>query len=376
MPKQKKTAGYRQGPRLLSPKKTGLPCWVIRWSTPSGTRQVSTRQKRELEAQEAFREWKAQNPELCDPASAGGAAGRLTPITLAEGAELWLQSKRPPVRLLRPSTLAQYERACQLLIDYLPRGIKARDVRRDHLTRFLRHLGAEKEEGGIGLGPTSIKKAAGLVTSLFTFLEVEEKISRNPARGLAARWTTTERSKPIGEVPEEVYLRLIAALEEDIEAAGTAAERAELEELRDVLELLWWTGWRSIEAYRLKWADCRLKDGLVTIHSPRNKGGSSKRPLHPQALAVLRRRKLLGGEGPFLASGASSLQHRWHRYKRSRGFAEVHLHGFRYAFISRLARAGQHLAASFLVGHHSMTQTHHYSQLTPEDVRKVLDQLA
>ena len=114
----------------------------------------------------------------------------------------------------------------------------------------------------------------------------------------------------------------------------------------------------------------------MVVRSPEKKGGVRAVPLHPKAVAVLQRRRLLGGDGPFPAPAA--VKTAWRRFKARKANAEwrgTNLHAIRHSFVTRLSRQGHQAAASLLVGHHSAEMTRHYTHLTPEDARAVLEGL-
>ncbi len=162
----------------------------------------------------------------------------------------------------------------------------------------------------------------------------------------------------------------------EIEAAPGESERREAQLLADLLDVLWLSGLRSIEAIRLHWKDVDLDARTWRIRSPENKGGDQVLPLHPELVPVLRRRQLetAAEAGPFVVEW--HVRNAWRRFKsRHKEWAGWSLHSLRHGFVTRVRAAAGDAAASHLARHKSKAMTEHYSHFDQETFREALDGL-
>ena len=346
----------------------------IVWQEDGKTRMRSTGTKKVAAAESelrAFREdWERRR------------WGRQEEAPISRAVDEWVAEKEKPRWGLASSTLNQYRSVARRLKAFLPDRLLASEVSPRDLRRFLDHL-----ETDYGLTPQGLRKRVGILSMMFEWLAKEGLVGRNPAKALDV---PRDEPEPIGELPEPRFRDLLQSLEEERDAATTEQRSRNSQMLHDYLQVLWLSGMRSIEALRLTWEDIDLRRKAWTIRSPRNKGGTRTVPMHEALVPILKRRKLLRDAGLFPAE--TLVRQAWNRFKgRHPEHADVHLHGLRYAFVSRMERLGSQAAARFLagegarggertptselVGHGSAKMTAHYTQWQAEDLRALINAL-
>lgn len=329
--------------------------WYIVWQEDGQPRRRSTRTTRRDHASSALRAF------ILDD---GGKVerGPRKRLTAREGLEEWLADRSRPRYGLQPSTIQTYRSVVARVSAVLPARLLLRDVSPHHVRRALDRL----ETAG-----TPAREVGKIVRHLrlaFAWLERQGEIRRDPTRAVELPKMRRRRGAAIDQ---DRYGALLAALDRSIEAAGEFS-RDRLEELRDLLEVIWRSGLRSIEAFRLRWESVDLDRATWQVDAPANKGGLRVQPIHRDLLPILRRRRLRGGAGPF----SPRIRFTWSAWKKThREWIGTGFHQLRHAFVTRLALVGEQAAASFLVGHASAQMTEHYTHLTAEDARSVLDRL-
>jgi integrase len=323
--------------------------FYITWQEAGRSHRRSTRTKKRAEAEAALREFIRQKDQ-----------GWTQSLTVSEAAARWLREREPDgLRPVSRHTFAEY----RLTVDRLVRALgrrQAGEVRPREIRRALDKLRDE------GLSLPTRAKWLRHIRMIFGELHREGEIRMNPALAVPS----PKEEKRRGEaMPSDAFSRLLTAVEGQASSAPSRRKRRSLAGLGAALEVLWATGLRSVELIRLEWADIDLDRATWTIRSPKNKGGVSERPIPARVVEILRRREDEHG-GPF----GPGLRIAWARWKRENPeWAGVSLHSLRHAFVTRLARTGHAQAASFLVGHHSEAMTRHYTHLTAEDVREVVE---
>jgi len=209
------------------------------------------------------------------------------------------------------------------------------------------------------------------VRMLFRWLQRQQLVKGNPAELVEA--PKAPRGRRPAVTPAQ-FAALQAAVLEDVLAAVTTADRREAQLVSDLLEVLWHSGLRSIEAMRLRWADVDLEGRTWMIRSPVNKGGEQRLPLHPALVPILRRRQLETGTeaGPFASPW--HVQNSWRRFKaRHPEWTGWSLHSLRHGFVTRIRAAAGDAAASHLARHKSKSMMEHYSHFDEETFRTALD---
>jgi len=154
---------------------------------------------------------------------------------------------------------------------------------------------------------------------------------------------------------------------------------------RDCFLLILYQGWRPNETQSLKWQDVNLEKGIASIrHETEVTKHSYTVPLCSQSLAILkRRREARVGDNAFVFPSdwhSNKLGHvtmRAEKLKQRTGL-DLTVHGLRRTFITtgerlRLRRED----INHLTGHVDNSVTgRHYSRLTPDDLRPVIQRIA
>lgn len=334
----------------------GTRRWYIVWQEAGQPRRRSTRTTRRDQADAALRTF------LIEETGDALAWGPRRRLTVRAALEEWIEDRSRPRHGLQVGTLRSYRYAVRRVSAVLPPKLQLRDVRPYHLRKAFDRL----ESGGATA--KEIAKLHRILRSAFAWLDRQGEIGKDPSRAVDMPKIRPTRRQPLD--PQR-YAELLAAVEHASQDAGEFRQD-QLEELRDLLRVLWLSGMRSIEALRLRWSGIDLNAATWQVEAPPNKGGIRVQPIHQDLLPMLRGRRLRGGLGPF----RPRLRRTWSRWKRLHPeWAGTSFHALRHAFVTRLAQAGNQAAASFLVGHSSAQMTQHYTHLTVEDARRVLDRL-
>lgn len=188
-------------------------------------------------------------------------------------------------------------------------------------------------------GSRSLRRVQGHLSMVFIWLQRENVITRNPAASLEP---VKHEAREQHCVSSEEFAALRAAIETEV-AKGAAGILRQAQDVLDLVDVLWVSGLRSIEAYRLQWTDVDLNAATWRSRSPENKGGVRKQPMQRNTVAVLSRRRLQGLPSPF---PKYPTQNAWIRFKQRQPEVEGwSLHGLRRGFITRLVAAGNLAAA-------------------------------
>lgn len=342
---------YVRGPHLWKRPPHGV--YYITWHEDGAMQKRSTGTTRRADAEALLavflkdRESGARSPEA---------------ITLHQGIIDWLADRERPRAGLQPRTVDGYRRWADAFIEFFPATLLARDLMPHHVRQYLNR----REDDGAS--PSTLKKELGGLAMVFFFLSREGHPVGNPCRAVRVR----AKPKRHPAMTDEEFGQLRAALQDDLGAAYTAAEKRDLQELCDLAEVLWHSGHRFIDAVRLRWDDIDLDAMSWTIRAPENKGGEQTLPIHQAILPVLVRRKLLGWAGPF--RDYWPLQRIWTSFKeRHPEFKGWSWHRMRHAFVTRLRRLGMDAAAQALARHKSLSMSSHYTHLRTADLRDSLN---
>ena len=345
----------RAAPRLWRNPSSGY--WYAVWTELGEKRRRSLRTKSRPAAARALREFAAD--------VAAGWSER-PDLPLQDGLRLWLEDRERPDRKLATSTLNQYRGVVRQLARVTSPQLLADEVRPLDVRAIMDRVAEQ-----YSATPETVRKKLGVLSMAFRWMVRQELVRRNPCDAVEPPASRPQR-KPA--LTEEVYGRLCAALEEDVAQAGDTYTRRNREALRDLVEVLWRSGLRRVEALRLEWPDIDLESAAWVIRSPRNKGGERQAPIHSALLPLLRRRQLLGEAGPFVPR--RPLENAWVSFKkRVPEWRGTDLHSLRHAFVTRLRRSGGADAAQFLAGHRTAAMTDHYTHFNAEDFRGVLERL-
>ena len=227
-----------------------------------------------------------------------------------------------------------------------------------------------------GYSETTKARKIASIKSLFSFLEDEGLVQKDPTDALSSPRVGRALPKPL-TVEEVDRLLLEASKESTPEARRDSA----------MLELLYASGMRVSELVSLNTEDVNLDQGHVRCLGK----GSKERilPLHEQSIRAVRH-YLNGGRPALLNSKdgkALFLNRRGERLTRQgfwlilKGYAQqsdiktkITPHAIRHSFATHMLRGGASLRyVQELLGHASITTTQVYTYLTDEHVREEYD---
>jgi integrase len=150
-------------------------------------------------------------------------------------------------------------------------------------------------------------------------------------------------------------------------------------DFHDLVVFLVDVGCRIGEACRMKWSD--VDDVYVRFF--RTKSGKNRAvPQTARVRAILGRRALARGEGPFMKWSPNTATKRWSDYRKEVGLSDTEavLHSLRHTCASRLVQAGTPIqVVQQWLGHETLQMTLRYAHLAPcnlLDAVKVLDRAA
>lgn len=348
---------YHRQPHLwLNPKSR---VWYVVWSEGGRPRRHSTRTRERVTAENVLAQLlrdRAQDPTWRAPRR----------LTLRAAAAEWVALKSQARFDLKGVTLKEYRTFARRISETVPASLHVDAATPRDLRLILEELERRHE-----LGALSMKKVQNHLSMLFRWLHREGVVPRNPAASLER--VKTAAPAPRG-VTEEEFARILAAIEADLLEGAPPRARADAAEVRDLIEVLWNSGLRSIEAYRLSWSDLDLPSARWVIRSPANKGGVRELPMHPRVVEILARRRLRALLQPF---PRYATENAWGRFRGRHGrlVRRMRLHDLRHAFITRLVSAGNLAAARHLGRHRTPAMTDLYSQVTSDTFREALRDL-
>jgi site-specific recombinase XerD len=229
---------------------------------------------------------------------------------------------------------------------------------------------------GRRLSKRTIARKLSAMRTFFRFLNVEEKLEQNPARGI--RLTRRER-----HLPEHLTRKEVDPL---FSIAESAASENSLEGMRTlvILELFYGSGLRLAELHDMNMEDLDLIAGQAKV---RGKGRKERIvPLTSASMLAIRRyeprRREVGaanGRGPLVVNAQGgrfsrrSIQRAVERLLDAAGVQDgVSTHSLRHSFATHHIDAGADLmAVKELLGQASLTTTQIYTHTSKERLRQV-----
>jgi len=288
--------------------------------------------------------------------------------TLHEAADAFLASRERSLRGLTPTTLAGYRTFVKKLKEIVPEYVPAAAIR----PVDARHIVDQFQER-FGLSDSGAKKRHNLLRMLFNWLVEEDMFSRNPVKLGDAPKAKAKQRPPISDAE---YQALQESFAEAINASGASEEAIRsAQTLSDLAEVLWRSGMRSVQAYRLAWDGIDLEKMEWELRSPgENKGRVQLRPINRHLKPILQRRRLVGGAGPFQPAGR--MTYLWRRWKQEHPeFEGWSWHQMRSRVVTRLAELGEGEAKKWLVGHKTEAVNNLYNPVSVENMRQAVDLL-
>lgn len=197
----------------------------------------------------------------------------------------------------------------------------------------------------------------------------------NRARGVGFRGANPTRGiKRFAEVARDRFLQ-----KDELPRFLAAVAEEPSETVRDYLLLLLFTGGRRSNVAGMRWDDISLETAVWRIPSTDFKTGKATLvPLSNDALAILRRREAVCGDGPWVLPSERSqsghvVEHReaWNRVRKAAGLKDLTLHDLCRTAGSWLADAGvsETLIGKFLGHSPGSKATSVYSRVTLGSVR-------
>ncbi len=272
-----------------------------------------------------------------------------------------------------PATVEAYTRDIRAFVVWVGRmGITDPSaVERRTLRRYLAHLTTRR------YAKRSIARSASSLRRYFGWLRARGHVAADPSRGLSAPGGD-------GRLPRVLRDDEVRALLD--EPPAIVDHDPDEIRLRDdaVLEVLYGSGLRVSELCGLTRADLDLPGRRVVVWG---KGGKQRRvPLSPPAAAAVdawldRGRSVMVSERTpadvvFLNRTGGALTPRdVRRILDHRAPAPTHPHALRHTFATHLLDGGADLrAVQELLGHSDLSTTQHYTHVSKERLRRVLDE--
>jgi len=269
---------------------------------------------------------------------------------------------------LSPNTLQAYRRDLEKFVRHLQsQGCDPAEVSQAHVLGFLRQL----RDGG--LSARSSARALVSVRSLFRFLALRGRVTRDPTLNVEAPKLPRNlpKSLPYNEV-------------ESLLAAPDTSSTLGLRD-RAMLELLYATGLRASELVQLRVTDIDLSVGVLTAFGK----GSKERPVPVGRTAIqwvtrylqASRPSLCQGRGCdllFVRRGARGITRQgfWKivkRHGRSAGIKKVlSPHVLRHSFATHLLEHGADLrSVQLMLGHSDISTTQIYTHVSKQRLSRV-----
>lgn len=323
------------------------------WREGNQPKRKSLRTKQKVRAERELAKLKASGRRANDPHD----------LTVWDAVDRWLEEKHRPLHSLNETTLRQYRALGQRVKQFWSREELLDDLDTQQVYDWLDRLQRD------GLTPQGVRIRLALLRQMLGWHNDLGNMSRNPARPIKLRGAQAQRTQAMLE-PE--FNELVADAEEWVNEAKLAEDGFYRAALVDLLVILFYSGLRSIEAFRVEWVDIDLEKRVWTIRSPQNKGGVKVLPIHSRAFEVLESRAANSGQGPF--EDAEAIRNRWKRFKLARTrWKGTSFHALRHGFVTRLVLQGRRWEAQQLAGHHSEKMTDHYTHAQAEDLRDALE---
>jgi integrase len=293
--------------------------------------RVSTRSRKRAVAEDALK--------LYEQDLAAGHSPVAVTLTMHTGISKWLEDRQSPRNGLKTSTLSGYKTFAKKLKGALPPRLLVRDFCREHVRLAFDKLAREGES------QIQVAKCQTALSQVSNFLIAEGHLSTNPCVKVAP---AAQYEKQVAMSLKE-YQALLAAMEAECHQPSCSSS---VEDLKDLAELCWHTGFRFIEWTRIGWSDVDFVKKTVATRSSKNKGGARTRRLTGSAFKILERRRK--HQGKVFVGTSARLMTEWRRFRdRHPEFADARFHGMRGAFVTRIHSKLGPLAAMTLAGHSS-----------------------
>lgn len=234
-----------------------------------------------------------------------------------------------------------------------------------------------------GTSPRSIQRALSAIRTLFDYLERENEVRHNPARGVRAPRVRKHLPKVLDA--DQVSHLLSPSTDSGQSPQSARSEQKEFIQLRDraMLELFYSSGLRLSELVGINVGDLDLEDGMVRVIG---KGEKERRvPVGGEACKALvewlRLRDETSRDAPVFISNRGkrihprSVQARFRKIGLERlSTSELHPHVLRHSFATHmLESSGDLRAVQELLGHADISTTQIYTHLDFQHLAQAYD---
>lgn len=233
---------------------------------------------------------------------------------------------------------------------------------------------AEARDELKGKAPATVNRYLATMASVMTYaVKQRHWLTVSPMRGVSKPSESNARTRFMTE--KELHLLL------------TACRESESPDLFLAVLMSITTGARQAEILGLHWRDIDLEKSVVHLrvgHETANKGGARSLPINPQALVILKERKLalkivdLTGAALVFPSRVSrrqsiDLRTPWRTSLKRAGIEGFHWHDLRHSTASFMAAHGASLLEiGAVLGHKSAQTTRRYAHLTEKATHKLV----
>jgi len=350
-------ASYQTAVHLWRNPKSGS--WYLVWREGGKPRRRSTYTKNSVKAQAIL---EATIREL------GSAPTEVPELTFHQAMVGWLADRSRPLRNLSKVTIKEYSTFVKQIKGISQPRLMAAEVKPADIRAMLDTL-----QRRFNFSSSTVRKRYGALRMLFAWMVEEDIIRKSPVKKGDAPFAQAKQRIPWTAVDYRVLQKAISE-EMDAEDSSSPTRRC-CQDLSDLVTVLWLSGMRSIQAYRLTWDGVDLENMVWQVRSPRqNKGGEKLQPIHQELKELLERRRLLGGELVFPAQGRMTTF--WSRFKERRSeFRGWSFHQARSRVVTALREMGEHAAALGLVGQTKEKTNELYNHAGADEFRKALNRL-
>lgn len=296
---------------------------------------------------------------------------RLVPglLTVEEVLRRFLADKREHTEKATSDTYDKHARAIRASF---PCNRKIGDIDPEDVREYLR--GRRKT-----VGPRTVNHERTTLSILWKWAMREELVERNP---VAATKPYPIRAAPPHAATAELVAGYVAALR--AEASGYALPDAWTAELTaDVLEVLWWTGWRMGETCALRVADVDTKAWTCPLRSAWNKGNREAVLIPPEVQPIIASRIEIAKArkkpsdfvfGAFLGGNPYrpiyAFRNAWIKAEGHSAHRAANFHALRHGYATDLKRAGvDPHTRQILTRHATAGMLGHYTHDDPASLR-------
>lgn len=324
------------------------------WTEDGKTKTKSLRTRDQLEAEGALRTFRATYQK--------GGPGQQSNVTFHQAADDYLADRKLEVSQRCMDDYSSFIRCFKAHFNDsdLVRKVTTMDCERLRLKLLKKVV------------PYTVKKRLTVLRAIFKRLVRLRLLDVNPMDGIVQEGTAGVRS----EMPEEAFQEYLTLLLPKILGAKNAIEKSRFRDLHDRALVLWWSGLRTIEVERVRWADIELEhpEGpRWTIKSPKKKGGTTTLPISPVLVPILQARLGNGRPGPFTGR-IKTLNRAWKRITEEHPqFQEWDQHCIRHSFVSRISRTKGLAMARYLARHNTIEVSQRYDHRNLAEMRKALE---